>query len=146
MYQIKDYMLIFRKVIGPIILIIFGIYAVFHIQNLTGNTIFTKVFNIASIIIPIALLGLVSYVFFVFRNYLKGIILFNDTKIIEYPSLFKRKQANIYDFDSMSPPKLNNGIYTVHLTGPGLPITFETSSDLISDDIASKMRMLKKDN
>lgn len=143
MYQIKDNMLILRQVLAQLLLIVFGIYFWFHMQSFREGNILSEFFDIVSIVLPIIILGLISYVFLIFKNYTKGIIIYRDTHKIEYPTLFKRKTANIYDFDNMRPSGPFGGIYTIHMTGTSFPIILKVSSMLIFDEIGSKIRTIK---
>ena len=143
MYQIKDYKLVFLKVYIPILSIIFLSYFWTTIQPFRESGTLSEIFQIAHMVIPLILLCMVTYVFFIFKNYVPGIIIHSDTNIIEYPRLFKRKKSNIYDVNNMGDPESYNGIYTANMTGEGSPIIFQASSNVKINDIAAKMRLVK---
>ena len=79
----------------------------------------------------------------IITNYKNGIIIGKGTCILEYPTLFSRKKVNIFNLDNGFIEK--KGMYlNANFTGSSFPIIFKVSSNLVFNDISSKIRTVKE--
>jgi len=142
MFQVKDNVLIAKMMIFPSF-IIFACLILYGENPKTGIIKpIDNLFTIMNYVLPIVIIISVIYIYFIIKNYKDGIIITQDTHIIEYSTLLSRKQANIYDFDNSFLEK-DGMYYKANFTGSSFPIVFKVSSNLIFNDIGSKIRAIK---
>jgi len=142
MYIIKDYRQLLNQYIIPTATILIGIMLVSQKSNSSIIPLNNLLFYI-TLIYYLAILLSSIYIIFTFKNYYQGIIINQKNLTIEYPSLFSRKISDFSNTNSFSYEPRNNRVI---ITGNDSPIVFKVSTNLIANEIRSKILASKENH
>lgn len=142
MFQIKDYQLIIKMMLLPIFIIIICFVLGSELPQENRINILNTIFNSLKIGLPIIGLLSIIYIILIIKNYKDGTIINKNDRTMEYSSIFNRKTINISDYTHRAINK-DGMFYNISFTGDGKPIVLKASSDLICNDISSKMSIIK---
>ncbi|RXJ98271.1 hypothetical protein CRV02_13560 [Arcobacter sp. CECT 8989] len=138
-YKLKDYKALLYRYGFACMFIILGLYVNFK-NTRTGIPRLESLMENITLVWYVLMLLSFLYIVLTIRNTIKGIVINAEQKTIEFPTLFTRKNAN---YSEVTHVRYEPGKNEIILTGKSSPIVFKVYSDIVAQNILSKITEAK---